>query len=524
MNSLAHLTPLIRDHAAALLKPGVLAVRPGFRLHDGWPTRDPAVVVTVDRNAAMPHLPKQVGHFPVEIRRATPLEEFRFHDPARHARVAEHRVEFRAGAFPELRPGPTSGVDVAPFAPAAAAKPELPYTPPVGVNLVPVTGTFTVTCHASPDAGWPTLRAFLAGTRRTLTVGMYDFTSKHIADAVAADLKNKARMELVLDEPALNPTADQTDDETLQELAVALGAKLQAARALVRPNRDVDAWIYPSAYHLKVAVRDGAALWLSSGNWNNSNQPDIDPIGSPSDQDQAVAAKSDRDWHVIVEDAGLAGVFEVFLEHDYAVAQAHQTGSQRSAAGADVAGAGAVVPTLPTPAAAGTFQFHPPLRIEGETLTITPLLTPDPGVYTDAMLALLQSAAQKLYIQLQYIHPPNAGGDDRFGGLIDAVAGRITAGVDVRVIVSQYQTSNGWLERLGAAGVDLQRVKIQNGVHNKGFVVDGRKVVVGSQNWSGDGVLRNRDASVLIESATAAAYYEGLFLHDWERLATQNMA
>ena len=33
-----------------------------------------------------------------------------------------------------------------------------------------------------------------------------------------------------------------------------------------------------SAYHIKVAVRDGAAIWLSSGNWQSSNQPDVHPF------------------------------------------------------------------------------------------------------------------------------------------------------------------------------------------------------------------------------------------------------
>jgi phosphatidylserine/phosphatidylglycerophosphate/cardiolipin synthase-like enzyme len=96
-------------------------------------------------------------------------------------------------------------------------------------------------------------------------------------------------------------------------------------------------------------------------------------------------------------------------------------------------------------------------------------------------------------------------------------------GVDVRIITSQFQAMQGWLERLQAAGVDLDKVKLQNGVHNKGFVVDSKIVALGSQNWSGDGVLRNRDASVIIENAKAAAYYEKIFLHDWNNIARQSV-
>lgn len=79
------------------------------------------------------------------------------------------------------------------------------------------------------------------------------------------------------------------------------------------------------------------------------------------------------------------------------------------------------------------------------------------------------------------------------------------------------------MDRLQAAGVDLNVVKIQNGVHNKGFVVDSKVVALGSQNWSAEGVLRNHDASVIIENETAAIYYENIFLHDWDKVAKQSV-
>ena len=174
-------------------------------------------------------------------------------------------------------------------------------------------------------------------------------------------------------------------------------------------------------------------------------------------------------------------------------------------------------------AVAANFEFHPPLRIDGEEVTITPLLTPDPGVYQPAMLDLINSAQTALYIQLQYIHPSNNAADAAFTALIDAVAARKKAGVDVRIIVSQWQVSGGWLERLQAAGISLDYVKVQNGVHNKGFVVDSKKVALGSQNWSAEGVLQNRDASLIVENETAAKYYEAIFLHDWNKIAKQSV-
>src|SRR5208283_285058 len=72
---------------------------------------------------------------------------------------------------------------------------------------------------------------------------------------------------------------------------------------------------FPYAYHIKVIVRDGHSLWLSSGNLNNSNEPN--PASPPSHED--------RDWHVIIEDRQLAKTFEAYLNQDFASASANQT-------------------------------------------------------------------------------------------------------------------------------------------------------------------------------------------------------
>jgi hypothetical protein len=77
--------------------------------------------------------------------------------------------------------------------------------------------------------------------------------------------------------------------------------------------------IFPNAYHIKVAVRDQEAFWLSSGNWNNSNQPGPGQF-SPDDPDAAQeAATFDRDWHVVVEHAALAQSFAAYIENDRTV-------------------------------------------------------------------------------------------------------------------------------------------------------------------------------------------------------------
>jgi phosphatidylserine/phosphatidylglycerophosphate/cardiolipin synthase-like enzyme len=54
-------------------------------------------------------------------------------------------------------------------------------------------------------------------------------------------------------------------------------------------------------------------------------------------------------------------------------------------------------------------------------------------------------------------------------------------------------------------------------------VVDRKKVLLGSQNWSNDGVSVNRDASLLFNDEELAVYFAEIFDHDWNNLAKQNI-
>ncbi len=510
-----------------LKKPGVLSVRPGWEFTGGWLTGRRAIVATVDKKradvASGDRLPDEIAGVPVDVRQASPRKKRELLEPERYAR--ELRLSPDLGSVPhfadEISPAGApvavgaSAHDQLSSLAAAAAKQKLDYTPPANASLAPVTGAVPIHLAPSREAGGPLLRSFLAGTQTTLTVGLYDFTSKHVLEAVTGALDGKT-LKLTLDHPATNPTADQTDADTVIALQNALAGNLDQAWALSRMDPEATAWIFATAYHIKVAVADSNRFWLSSGNWNNSNQPAIDPvtawIGSP---DAGTARHSDRDWHVVVEDPGLAATFEAYLLNDLEVAAAHN--GPPEAAG----------PPLPAPGTGSTetpeFNTFFGATSITDTMVLTPLLTPDPGDYVNAVKALIESAQTTLYLQFQYIEPPRTADatSEPFAGLINAVIDRQKAGVDVRIIASEYQTA-GYLEQLQTLGLNVaSSVKIQNNVHNKGIVVDTKQVLVSSQNWSTDGTLYNRDAGLIIDHVGAAAYFEKIFLHDWNYLARQ---
>ncbi|HEX3844628.1 MAG TPA: phospholipase D-like domain-containing protein, partial [Steroidobacteraceae bacterium] len=317
--------------------------------------------------------------------------------------------------------------------------------------------------------------------------------------------------------PPLNGTANQSDAETVTELQNALGKRTGIARALTRGDKFAADWMFPSAYHIKVIVRDGTAFWLSSGNLNNSNQPDP-TLPAPKTED--------RDWHVIIEDPSLAKLFAAYLNQDYQSAASHQATPDPVVAEAlSVANAKLDAERTPTPAPAAVRKAAAPFApqvFKGITATITPLLTPDPGPppsageYLTTMKALIQSAQKTLYVQLQYIEAsPSAD----YASLLQTIADRVAAGVDVRLIEDR-ENGEKWAEKMKQVGVDLTaNIALQASVHNKGFVIDSSTVVVSSQNFSPEGVRQNRDAGVIIASPAVAQYFERVFLADWNTRA-----
>ena len=539
MSTFEDLDKVIQANLQQFKKPGVLTVRPGYKIRGGWITSDPAIVVTVKQKKSnvspQEAIPAQVGGVATDVREATTIQKLRFDNPQQYANVvATARPEYKQPEFDFERDAqtgqPLKAPQPAPAVAQMAAKALKPYTPAPNAPLTPVTGKMSITCHASPDAGWTQLSQFLQGIQQQLTVGIYDFTSAHILDAVKAGLSGKQALSLVLDHPAPNPSADQSDDQTAQELKTAIDGREQFAWAAEARDPKVTSGFFPNAYHIKVAVKDHQTFWLSSGNWNNSNQPDIDPFAAGADKATiaATAKKSDRDWHVIVDHVGLATTFEAYLQNDLTCATPLQAlvGAAHTAAAALPPEANALSPEPPIQSTTAPAQYFAPFQITNEQVTVQPLLTPDAGAgnYAANILKLVKSATSKLYLQTQYIHPPKAGTDAGFQGLIDAVKTKMQKGLDVKIILSEYEATGGWLEKLQAAGLDMSKVRIQNGVHNKGFVVDSKVVALGSQNWSGDGVLRNRDASLIIYHGGAAQYFEKIFVHDWTTLAKQKLS
>jgi len=515
----AKIADVIKRRSAELLAlPMVIGVRPGYRFRDGWITKEPCIVAIVRQKLdtgslpAAERLPASLEGIGIDVAPADPIAQYL----ADSGRSIPHQVIANplGLALPMAE-------RLEPEAVTAQMIRKDKYVAPTDVSLSALSGPMDILCHASPDAGWPTLKAFLSKTEETLTVAMYDFTAPHIEQTLQTTLAKEGQFDLILDPGesltagggGKNPkSADHHETEIRDDLIATLGKRFDFTWAAVKRSGKTEDGIFPTAYHIKVAVRDSGGIWLSSGNWQSSNQPNLDPLNGDADL-PGLQRTYNREWHIVTENKALATTYEKFIKWDISQAEPLNVDSSHEAR-----------PDLLVTQAAFALAAQAPQFFAPKTITlkageqVMPLLTPDN--YAENVIALIASAKHSIRFQNQYINIGKEGANPtKFVALLNALKDRIDAGLDVKIILRDLGNPRAMLEALQNYGIDASKVKLQSACHNKGIVVDDAIVCLGSHNWSGDGTCYNRDASLIFHSPTIAAYYAQIFDYDWKQLA-----
>lgn len=477
--------------------PNVLEVRLGYRFQNGWITDERVVVVEVKADAsgaAAPgkkSIPEQFNGVVVEVRTASLLERLRSEGVA--VPLVEERVAkgtYRKPTHLRLRE----------------------------VRDEPMTAIF----HVSPDSGFPNLRNFLSRTQDRITATMYEFEAQHVLNALLAAVRPNGRtLTMVTQKEGTRGSVNELSnelDERFKHVWASVG------NAIVN---DTDL-LFPMAYHIKVAVRDRKEVWLSSGNWKGSGQPDIDPAGNDLTS-WGPLRNHNREWHVVIENDSLAEQFEDYIRYDFSEAQRVPLPEAVAAEWPDifvpeVAGL-EKQPEIPA-------RYHDPLVVT-RPLHIQPLLSPDN--YIEHVTGLIEEAQRRIYVQnqsfnlLSFDDDGGPGNNDQaFYDLLALLRDRQETH-DVKIIfrhgrehgVESWERQKKLLERLKEFGFDMDNVKLQYGCHTKGVIIDSEKVLLGSHNLTNQGALYNRDASLIVYDAEVARYFESIFLFDWEHRAVQ---
>jgi hypothetical protein len=490
----------------------VVATRPGYK-YAGAATPVPAVVVSVTPGTKPVQVDTLEAKFgvPFTVIEATVEEQLAADD--------QQPVSFGSpgGSMVSAFEKMLGGEEPLAFLPPKTGAYEEPNPP----NLPLVKQKMALTICVSPEAGWSELEAFIGETSSTLTVAMYQFTAPHIFEAIEEAVTPTGRkFELILhpvpEKPAKSGVkANDLDEEedVIPPLEKKMKKRFEQAWATLVSKKNPDG-LFASAYHIKVAVRDSAAFWLSSGNWQSSNQPDVHPfVDHPEKLPPQFQRKYNRDYHAIIENETLAKIFEFYIKRDF----------EQSAAQADQAVSFAA-PDLFVPEAeeepvefAAPPKLFKPLRLDRE-VSVQPLLTPDN--YAENIIKLIKSAEESVWFQNQYINFRGTEDDfPEFKLLIGALKEKIDKGLDVRIICRDMMKQES-LDVLVALGFPKEVLRFQPACHNKTIIIDGKTVVFGSHNWSNEGVKTNRDASLIFADQEIAAYLAQVYDYDWNTLAT----
>jgi hypothetical protein len=519
------LRDVIEIHSGLFDSVETIAVEPAAELSRGEPdwTRPYIRVIARRPEKLRPSLPALLDGIPVRVIAAT-LEEQALRAIALQ-RAPEATPEILAS---EWRTGLLSSEFEAP-----RNYSRLKYAPLAPSRLVPVNEPMRVTLHVSPDKGWPMLRDFLT-TGNCWSIAMYDFTARHIFDRLCeATAGPGASVSLCLDQGESGTEGSKptgiSEGVVVDELRDRMGSRFQFAWASVGIERQ-----FASAYHIKVAVRDRSAVWLSSGNWQSTNQPARDfaaASGALSPQDAREMARGNREWHVIIENPTLAGMFADYIEKDRESSE--MEGTEEGAGIIDVE-----EPSFPSDEEF-MLQFRVPLspllaeeeaprlpqrvfseRVldDQEKIWVQPILTPDN--YAEHALELIGRASKRLWFQNQSLVisrsvPPG------YRPLLDALKKKCWEIEDSRLIIRDLirpQTLDV-LRMLERDGFPMHKIRVMKTCHTKGILVDSRWTLTGSHNWTAEGTLYNRDASLLFDDSRVTQYFEEIVDHDWQHLA-----
>ncbi|WP_052884151.1 phospholipase D-like domain-containing protein [Infirmifilum uzonense] len=162
------------------------------------------------------------------------------------------------------------------------------------------------------------------------------------------------------------------------------------------------------------------------------------------------------------------------------------------------------------------------LGSRGRTITIEqPPATAPSGIkveiindrdYYPKLLSLLSSANRSIYVAMFEFKSDT----DEISRIVEILIGKSKKGVDVKVVLENTIDDNELTyRRLLANGVPVRFDTRAKTTHAKLIIVDGRFVIVGSHNWSYMAMMRNHEASVLIDSPEIANAETEYFMQIW---------
>ena len=359
----------------------------------------------------------------------------------------------------------------------------------------------TVTSSIGPDTSFNDLMHWIENAETSIHLHVYQFMSPDLTNALLDAINRGVSVTILLEEGILDGSSTKNNQRGHAQT-------LHDAGATVLWMEDPSLISSPYTYiHSKVAVRDTESVWISSGNWKDTSLPP-DGIGN-------------REWSVIVNSISFAELVMSRLSWDENENHLHiSPHSSNHAPTSDwvmdeTSGVSLQAPT--------TQPYSGPLEMQLMTC-------PDDCV--DGIIEMIDAADSTIELSLQYLDLDWYWG---FGDnpIIEAIYQAAQRGVQVRLLlngfyadsddeirdaVNLFNTNWNATEGLDTTARLMAYSDSITKLHNKGAIIDGESVLVGSMNWGSNAALRNREMSVLIHDQELTSEYLQSFNEDWHRL------
>jgi phosphatidylserine/phosphatidylglycerophosphate/cardiolipin synthase-like enzyme len=360
-----------------------------------------------------------------------------------------------------------------------------------------------IVAYASPDSTFAVTKRLLDGARRSILIGVYDFTADHVKQLVHAALLRGVTVELMLD-------LDGAAERQIYDDLARFGAICTPAPSCASGRAH-----YFRCSHQNVIVIDNEWTLVQSGNWSAHSVP----LNLRDDGDAEGFTTGNRDMGLAVRSRRLAARFRQILQSDIQLELRGPSVAHELKAAAETL----LVEAAPRRSPERIFPSR--AFALARPVTVAPVLSPDN--YMSFVPRLLAQARKSILIEQQCIRATQC----QVARLLAAVkrARDERPSLDVRVVLGKVFGP----AELASERYNLKELKARYGLelgrnvryidsdrflhcHNKLLLIDGKGVLVGSQSWSNAALAENREASLWLEHRGVAAYFSQIFDSDWK--------
>ncbi len=353
-----------------------------------------------------------------------------------------------------------------------------------------------VTCFVSPDCSFEAIIREIRRANHSIYLNIYEFTSPLLLDELIDALNRNVSVFVYLEGSPIGGIDHR--EATILSHIVQRGGIIR----LIVSDKSDRVYARYRFNHAKYLIIDNNTVIIESCNWVKTGVPKNPSFGN-------------REWGIIIHNHTVAQLFlEIFFD---------DANPDRC----DTYSFDMLNITIPNDfflnrnSYQGSYTPRFDLCTVRGNITATPLFSPDTS--EQAILDLISSAQQSIYIQQLYIYPNWTGQQSPF---VTALLHQAAQGLDIRIILNcnpgfEDSYKDAWyLKRyLEPYGIQVKLLYTNwsyfSNMHNKGLIVDNHTVLISSVNWNENSVRNNREAGIILNNTEIAAFYLEVFLFDW---------